>query len=259
MAAWDSGSAYEMFMGRWSRQIARIFVDGLHAPVGLQWLDVGCGTGALTASILDTARPTSIDGVDASAAFIGKARESLGGAATFHIGSGDELPFAVPTFDLVVSGLALNFMPDPARALTEWARVTRPGGRVGVYVWDYAGRMGFLRAFWDGVATLDPEGAQQDQAERFAICKPDVLASTFDSVGLHQVDVDSIEIVTRFADFDDYWQPFLSGVGPAGTYVAGLDSADRDRLASRLEETLVGSADGSIELPARAWTAIGSV
>lgn len=248
-----------MFMGRWSREVAAIFVASLEADPGLRWLDVGCGTGALTSSILDIAEPDSVEGVDASAAFVDQAEKRLTGLATFHVASGDDLPFESAMFDIVVSGLALNFMPDPESALVEWARVTRPGGRIAVYVWDYRERMGFLRAFWDAVANLDPEGAQQDQAERFAICRPEVLASTFDTVGLKDVDVGSVEISTRFTDFNDYWQPFLSGVGPAGMYVAGLRSEGRDRLAARLHESLAVANDGSIDLPARAWTAVGTV
>jgi SAM-dependent methyltransferase len=257
--AWDSGSAYEMFMGRWSRQVASIFVAALEADPGLRWLDVGCGTGALTASIVDLARPVAVDGVDASPAFIEEAQRALSGAVEFQVASGEVLPFPASTFDFVVSGLALNFMPEPARALVEWARVARPGGRVAVYVWDYAGRMGFLREFWDVVAKLDPAGALQDQAERFTICRPDVLASAFVGAGLSDVDVSSIEISTHFTSFDDYWQPFLAGVGPAGAYLSGLTAAERARLAAALEQALTPDDDGSIELPARAWTAGGTV
>lgn len=246
-------------MGRWSRQIASIFVAALGADPGLRWLDVGCGTGALTQAIVDLAGPITVDGVDASPGFLEEARRSELGPATFHIASGDELPFPSSTFDFVVSGLALNFMPDPARALLEWARVARPGGRVAVYVWDYAGRMGFLRQFWDTVAGLDPIGAREDQAERFSICRPDVLASAFVAAGLSDVDVSSIEISTHFTSFDDYWQPFLAGVGPAGAYTTGLTVAEQARLASALEDALPFGEDGSIDLPARAWTAGGTV
>lgn len=255
---WDSGSKYERFMGRWSRRIASTFVADLETDAGLRWLDVGCGTGALTASILDLAEPASVDGVDASAAFIDEAANRLGDAANFHVASGDVLPFTNRMFDMVVSGLALNFMPDPTRALTEWIRVLEPSGRLAVYVWDYGGGMGFLRTFWDVVASIDSAGGPFE-AERFAICEPGALAATFDAVGLREVDVGSIEIETAFTNFDDYWGPFLSGVGPAGAYVAGLNRDDRHELVTRLQEALVTSDDGSIELSARAWTATGSI
>jgi SAM-dependent methyltransferase len=258
VAQWDSpGTAYESFMGRWSRRVAATFVADLSMPPGLGWLDVGCGTGALTGAILDLAEPASVDGVDASAAFVEKAMSTLGDRAAIRVGSGDALPFDDDSFDVVVSGLALNFMPDPQTALVEWRRVARPGALIAVYVWDYAGRMGFLRAFWDVVATLDPHGARQDQAERFAICRPDALEDAFETSGLHDVVTGAVEIVTRFRDFDDYWLPFLDGVGPAGAYLASIDAPSRERLSARLRETLAGESQAGFELPARAWTATG--
>lgn len=257
MAGWDSGVAYDAFMGRWSRLVARQFITALEMGPGLRWLDVGCGTGALTETILDTADAGAVHGIDLSPAFVELADERLAGRAQFQVASGAATPFEDGEFDVVVSGLALNFMPDAQEALAEWRRVVRPGGVVGAYVWDYSGRMGFLRAFWDSVEKMSPETSGGEQAERNQICKPERLHSAFEAAGLSEVDVGHIEITTRFDDFEDFWRPFLLGVGPAGSHLAGLDEAARTRLATHLEQSLSKGPDGSIELPARAWTASG--
>ena len=257
MVGWDSGVAYDAFMGRWSRLVAKEFLTALGMAPGLRWLDVGCGTGALTETILDTSDAHSVHGIDLSPAFVELAGDRLAGRARFHVASGAATPFEDGDFDVVVSGLALNFMPDAQEALTEWRRVVRPGGVVGVYVWDYSERMGFLRAFWDAVGRVSTETSDGEQAERNQICKPERLHRAFEAVGLSEVDVGHIEIITRFDDFDDFWRPFLLGVGPAGSHVADLDEAARSRLASHLEQSLSKGPDGSIELPARAWMASG--
>ena len=257
MTGWDSGVAYDTFMGRWSRLVARQFITALDMAPGLRWLDVGCGTGALTETILDTADARSVHGIDLSSAFIELAEERLAGRAHFHVASGAATPFEDGDFDVVVSGLALNFMPDAQGALVEWRRIVRPGGVVGVYVWDYSGRMGFLRAFWEAVGKVSHETSAGGQTERNHICKPDRLHSAFEAAGLSGVNVGHIEIVTRFACFEDFWRPFLLGVGPAGSHVADLDEAARSRLATNLEQSLPKGPDGSIELPARAWMASG--
>lgn len=244
-------------MGRWSRLVATAFIDGLDREPGARWLDVGCGTGALTEAIVDRAGARSVYGVDTSPAFIDLAAERLDGRAELKVASGEELPFQDGQFDVVVSGLALNFMPDPHAALSEWRRVLSPDGLVSVYVWDYEGRMGFLRVFWDAVASLDSESRQSEQSERNQICSPSPLRNAFLKAGLKDVTVGHIEVVTRFVDFQDFWRPFLHSVGPAGSHVAGLDEEGTQRLAARLEESVATKPDGSIELPARAWTASG--
>jgi SAM-dependent methyltransferase len=246
-------------MGRWSRVVAVRFVEMLDRPSGLRWLDVGCGTGALSEAILDSGAPQSVVGIDPAEAFVDLGRKRLGARAELHVGSGDRIPFEDGEFDVVVSGLALNFMPDTGAALAEWRRLVKPGGSIGAYVWDYAERMGFLRAFWDAAAAVDPASAGLDQAERFKICDPDALRAAFDGAGLSHIQTGSLEITTRFADLEDFWQPFLSGQGPAGGYVATLDQSHRDLLRTQLEVSLPRTGDGSIELPARAWTVIGFV
>lgn len=245
-------------MGRWSRLVARRFVDWLDVPPRSRWLDVGCGTGALTATIAMIARPSSLAAIDPSAEFIGAARDNLGEGVDLRVGDAQLLPFAPNEFDASVSGLALNFVPNPLRAVEEMARVTVPSGAVAAYVWDYAEGMEMIRRFWDAAAELDPAAAALDEAIRFPLCRPARLENLWDEAGLGAVAVAPIEIDTTFADFDEYWRPFLGEQGPAPSYVATLSESDRRRLAARLREELP-TADGRIELPARAWAVRGSV
>ena len=251
MDRWDGGNDYDLFMGRWSRAVASEFVAGLAQDRCLRWLDVGCGTGALTDVIISDAEPSAVAGVDPSAHFIEAAVQRLGEQVDLRISGGGQLPFADGAFDVVVSGIALNFIPDPVGALEEWKRVVRPDGVVGVYVWDYADGMEFLRVFWDTVLDLDPPAMDLDEGRRFPICEPDALLAAFDEAGFANPITSSIEVATCFGSFDDYWRPFLAGQGPAPTYVANLDPSSREVLRQRLRQAL--EADGSIELTARAW------
>ena len=157
----------------------------------------------------------------------------------------------------MVSGLVLNFVPDLGAALAEMLRVTRPGGVVAGYVWDYAGGMELIRRFWDAAIELDPAARGLDEGIRFPICAPGPLQRAFESAGLAGVEVRPIDVPTVFRDFDDYWTPFLSGVGPAPGYAAALDPARRDALRERLDATLPREPDGRIALTARAWAVRG--
>jgi SAM-dependent methyltransferase len=253
---WASGDAYERYIGRWSRLIAAEVVGRLSVPPGLRWLDVGCGTGEATRVVLERGAPAEVVGVDPSEGFLAYAKRSLP-AATFEMASATGLPFVDGDFDVALSGLVLNFVPEPDRAAAEMARVTRPGGTVAAYVWDYAGGMGMIRAFWDAAAELDPAAASADQAELFPLCKPEPLRALFAGAGVAQVRVDPVEVETRFRDFDDYWTPFLGGQGPAPSYAMSLPAEARDALRERLRARLPYEADGSIALTARAWLVRG--
>lgn len=257
MDRWDWSSDYEGFMGRWSRLVAAQFVRAIDGRRGLRWLDVGCGTGALLHTIRDLASPMQLAGVDPSPEFADAARARLRGQADVRVAGGEDLPFVDDAFDLVVSGLVLNFIPDPLAAVREWKRVARPGGVVSAYVWDYSDGMEFLRYFWDAVVELDPAAAGFDEGVRFPTCQPDRLQDLFDDAGLSAVESGSVWINTVFRDFDDYWAPFLSGQGPAPGYVAELGDSQRSRLADRLRSSLGGTSNGAIELRARAWTVAG--
>lgn len=258
--AWDSGEAYERYVGRWSRLVARAFVEWLKPPAQASWADVGCGTGALTSTILDLCRPAAVSGVDASAQFIERARSRVNDARVrFETGDATGLPWADASFELAVSGLVLNFVPAHEAMVREMARVTKQAGTVGLYVWDYADGMQMIRAFWDTAAEVHPEGVASDEAKRFPICQPDALRVVFEKAGLTGVDTTSIEIETIFADFDDYWIPFLGKSGPAPAYLASLSEASREAIRSRLQARLSAGADGAIAMRARAWAVRGTV
>jgi SAM-dependent methyltransferase len=240
-------------MGRWSRQVASPFLAWLDIPAGRKWLDVGCGTGTLCAAIADRCSPSSVAGVEPSEGFLPTARENLAGRAVLHEGSATAIPVGDAAVDVVVSGLVLNFIPDPRAALAEMARVTAKGGTIAAYVWDYAGKMELMRFFWDAAVELDPGAANLDEGARFPLCRPDALVSLFSSAGLKRAEVKPIDVATRFSSFDDYWQPFLGGQGPAPAYAMSLDETARARLRDRIRERLPIEANGSILLNARAW------
>ncbi len=245
--AWTAGGAYETYMGRWSALVAEQFLRRLAVPGGKRWLDVGCGTGVLTDAI-QKRRPRLVVGIDPSAGFLSAARARRAGV--FVRGDARALPVRDNSFDAVVSGLALNFVPGPAAAIAEFERAAAPGATVAAYVWDYADGMGMLRTFWDAAVELNPAAAELDEGRRFPLCHPEVLARLW--AGLHEVTVAAVDVDTTFADFDDYWTPFLSGQGPAPGYVATLDDQRRDALRDLLRERLTGTG-----LTARAWMVRG--
>ncbi|WP_328908084.1 class I SAM-dependent methyltransferase [Streptomyces sp. NBC_00234] len=254
---WAVGDAYERYMGRWSRPVAEGFVAWLNCGDGLRWLDVGCGTGALTTAVASRCRPRNVVGLDRSSAFVVAARDAVPASASFVVADALSLPMRDETFDMAVSGLALNFLPDPGAAVTEWARVVRPGGLVAAYVWDYAEGMAFLRHFWDTAVAVDPSAASLDEGRRFPFCRPDPLRTLWMEAGLVEVAVAPIEVPMVFADFADFWEPFMAGQGPAPGYVAALAPATRDGLRDKLSETVPRRSDGSIALTSRAWTVRG--
>jgi ubiquinone/menaquinone biosynthesis C-methylase UbiE len=256
---WVNGDLYEGYMGRWSRRVAREFIQWLAVPAKGQWLDVGCGTGALSHTILQLAEPTQIKGIDRSEGFVNFARARVQGEQVhFDVGDAETLKDETETFDAVVSGLVLNFIPHPEIALAEMTRVTRSGGVVAVYIWDYAEGMQFIRHFFDAAVALDAEAVEHDEGPRFPICHPEALRQLFEVTGLKDVEVRPIEVPTVFRDFDDYWSPFLAGVGPAPAYTMSLSEEHRAALREQIRAGLPFNSDGSIPLIARAWAARGT-
>lgn len=254
----DAAAGYEAFMGRWSRALAPQFVAWLAVAPQQRWLDVGCGTGALAAAILQGAAPRELWGVDSAEEYIEYARRALPEErCRFMVGDAQSLPNGLGSFDATVSGLTINLVPDPSRALAEMIRVTRPGAVIGAYVWDFASGMQLLRFLWDAAAELDAAAKSLDQAQRDPICKPDRLHALFSGAGLGEVDMQALEILTVLRDFDDYWGPLEAGLGYAPGYVASLPPAQRHSLRERLRSRLAKRADGSIPLMARAWAIRG--
>jgi SAM-dependent methyltransferase len=252
---WRSGAAYEGYMGRWSRLVAAELLGRLDVEPGSRWLDVGCGTGALTSTILARDPTARVTGIDSAEGLVEHARGNVAG--TFVVGDAQALPFEDDAFDAAVSGLVLNFVPEPARAVAEMTKVVRAGGVVAVYVWDYSEGMEFIRRFFDAAIAVDPAAEELDEGLRFPLCHPGPLRELFVAAGVADVEVLPIVVPTVFRDFDDFWQPFLGGQGPAPAYVTSLDEERRAALRERLRVRLPIAADGSIALTARAWTAIG--
>lgn len=255
---WASGDAYERYVGRWSRLVAREFLAWLSVPLGGDWLDVGCGTGALSQTILQIAAPAHVKGIDRSDDFISNAQERVkDNRAQFGVGDAQALTEKSASFDAAVSALALNFFPQPNDAVSEMARVVKPGGIVAAYVWDYAGKMELMRHFWDAASALDPNAHELDEARRFPLCQPEALTELFQRVGLQHVEARAIDIATEFKDYDDYWSPFLGGQGPAPGYAMSLGEDKRVSLEERIRAGLPFAPDGSISLVARAWAVRG--
>jgi SAM-dependent methyltransferase len=258
MDTWAAGRLYEPYVGRWSRLVAEEFVAWLQPSSNWEWLDVGCGTGALTEVLLRGAYPCYVTGVDSSAGFIDHARSRITDPrATFRIADAQSLPADFSHFDAAVSGLLLNFVPQPIIALHEMVRAVRPGGLVAAYVWDYADKMKMMRCFWDAAVALDPAAAELDEARRFPLCAPGPLRELFAEGGLAEVQVRAIDVCTQFRNFNEYWNPFLGGQGPAPAYAISLSERNRNALRDKIHASLPIAANGSIKLLARAWAIRG--
>jgi len=256
---WAAGNLYEPYVGRWSRLVAREFVQWLEVPIQSAWLDVGCGTGALTATILHDQQPRCIWAIDPSSPFIEYAKAHHDDPrVTCNVADAQSLPVRSASVDVAVAGLVINFVANPALAVREMARAVVEGGRVGAYVWDYAGKMELMRYFWDAAVALNPDGQHLDEGRRFPLCDPTALVALLNQAQLRDVSARAIDVPTVFRDFDDYWQPFLGGQGPAPGYAMSLSEQARSALRERIRETLPVARDGSISLIARAWAVRGT-
>lgn len=251
--AWSMGQSYEHYMGRWSRKIGAEFLRWLEAPPQADWLEIGCGTGALTEAILAQAAPRSILATDRSADFAAHTRQAIADSRVeVKVADAQALPSGDATVDVVTSALVLNFVPDPVGALIEMRRVLRPGGLLSFYVWDYpGGGMGFIDAFWKAATRLDAAAGALDEGARFPFCTEAGLRALCADAGLAQPRMEAIEVVTEFSDFEAFWHPFSLGAGPAPGYCQSLSDPQRAQLKQSLAATLAGS--GPIRLPARAW------
>jgi len=257
--SWESGDPYEYYMGRWSRLVAHLFIDWLSPSSGLNWLDIGCGSGALSEVIISNHKPAALTAIDQSKGFVNIAQKRLGSRAKCRVGNALSLPLEESSVNITVSGLVLNFIPEPEKALSEMRRVTNVGGMVAVYVWDYAGKMDFLRYFWDAAVELKPDALSLHESRRFQDSNAATLKRLFENAGLVDIETSSIEIATHFKDFDDYWKPFLGGQGPAPSFVMSLDEAKKNKLRKTLKARLPFGPDGAISMTARAIAAKGRI
>jgi trans-aconitate methyltransferase len=256
---WGGGGAYESYMGRWSARLAERFVAWLRVPPGQRWLDVGCGTGALSGAILDACGPSAVVGIEPSDGLRAAAAERLPDSR-FTVVAGDaaDLATASPPFDAVVSNLVLNFVPRPPAIARVMLDATSPGGLTAACVWDYAGGLEFVRLFWDVASSLDNAAAELDEGKRFPLCAPGPLGELFTEAGFVDVETDRITIPTVFHDFDDFWEPFTLGQGPAPGYVTSLPPDRRERLRRALMDRAKQESDGRVVLEASAWAVRGT-
>lgn len=243
--------AYDRFMGRYSQLLAPQMADLVDIRPGQRALDVGCGPGALTATLVERLGPGAVTAVDPSTPFVDAARERHPGVDVRQA-SAEALPFPDDAFDIVAAQLVVHFMADPIAGIGEMARVTRDGGTVAACVWDHAGALGPLGTFWRVARELDP--AVVDES-RLPGARAGHLAALFQAAGLHDVSEVTLRADRQHPTFEDWWGPFEHGVGPAGAYVATLDADRRSVLRDHCRRTL---GDGPFTVAARAWAARGT-
>jgi SAM-dependent methyltransferase len=245
--------SYDRFMGRYSGSLAAEFAAFAGVEPGMRVLDVGCGPGALSTALVDLVGVGNVVGADPSEPFVEACRARLG--IEVERADAEELPFPDGAFDAALAQLVVNFMADANAGVREMARVTRPGGTVAACLWDYGGGMQMLRMFWDAAVELDPErGGRADEAG-MKYMREGELAALWREAGLEDVRDGTIEARAAYADFDDFWEPFTLGVGPAGAFVATLDEDGRAKLRGALRERV--DEDGPFELSAKAWAVSG--
>ena len=246
-------------MGRWSRLAALEFLGWLKPEPMLHWLDLGCGTGVLTTAILERANPGSILACDPSESLLELARERIRDQRTvFKVASADDISIPSHGLNAFVSGLVLNFIADPKAAIEIIVRTMARDGVVAAYVWDYSEGMELLRVFWDAASDLDANAANLDEGKRFPTCAPDPLRTLFQSVGLREVEVASLQVTALFESFSDYWEPFLGATGPAPSYVNSLRPEEQRQLKENLRARLSPDGDDGFTLAAKAWAVRGT-
>jgi SAM-dependent methyltransferase len=246
-----SAAAYGRYMGRYSEQLAGQFAALAAPKPGGRALDVGCGPGALSAELVQRLGASAVSAVDPSPSFVEAIQQRLPGVDV-RSAVVEHLPFADGYFDVALAQLVVHFMTDPVAGLQEMARVTRADGVVGACVWDHGGGTGPLSMFWRAVRDLDPEASDESG---LAGARSGHLVELFEQAGLHRTEQHTLTVAVDYADFDEWWEPFTFGVGPAGNYVAGLSSARCAELRAHCAEL---APPAPFTITASAWTALGT-
>ena len=242
--------AYNRFMGRYSEPLAPRLADFAEVAAGQRALDVGCGPGALTAELVRRLGPAAVAAVDPSESFVAAAQDRYPGVGVVR-GAAEHLPFGDRAFDAVLAQLVVHFMEEPVVGLREMARVTREDGVVAACVWDHAGGQGPLGLFWKAARALDPGVEDESQ---LAGAREGHLTELLRAAGLNEIRERGLSVSVEHPSFDDWWEPFTTGVGPAGSYAAGLDATPQARLRERCREMLPAAP---FVVTALAWTARG--
>jgi SAM-dependent methyltransferase len=217
---WNDAAGYETYVGHWSRSVAPRFLDWLELSTGLRWLDVACGTGAVTAAILERFNPEEVVGLDASSDYLASAQASCRHRRVrFVVGDACVLSFPSTSFDVSVSGLALNFTASD-RALAEQHRVVRPGGMIAAYVWDYAGEYEFARRFWNAALSIDPRAAAYDPGRKATICHEQNLRDALVAVGCTGIETRVFDDSGEFPSREAYWHAFDGRQGSTFEYLS---------------------------------------
>jgi SAM-dependent methyltransferase len=253
-----SADAYDRWVGRYGPSLAAELVAFADVKPGMLALDVGCGPGALTTALVEVLGAENVAAVDPSEPFVEAARARLPGVE-IRVAPAEKLPFMDDRIDVVLSQLVVNFMTDAEAGVREMARVAKPGGTVASCVWDYAGGMTLIRAFWDAAREVDPEGgAAADESVTMRYCSEDGLAALWREAGLERVRTAALTARAAYDGFETLWEPLPTGIAPAGAFTAALDDTGRAALHDAYKRRL-GVGDGPFELTARAWAVAGRV
>ena len=251
-----SAANYDRLVGRYSAALAAALVVVRRGRAGMRALDVGCGPGALTAELASRLGPAAVSAAEPSEPFAQACRSRVPGVDVV-VAPAESLPFGDAVFDVALSQLVVNFMTDAETGVGAMARVTRPGGLVAACVWDYAGEMTLLRAFWDAAREVEPSrGAAADEGVVMRWCREGELASLWRDVGLHDVRAGPLVVTASYTDFEDLWAPLPTGIAPSGAFCASLSDDRRAALHDAYRRRL-GVGDGPFELTARAWAVAG--
>ena len=245
-----AADAYDRFMGRYSRLLSPRLADFAGIAVGQRVLDVGCGPGALILELVARVGAASVSAVDPSEPFVTAARERFP-EVDVRVAAAEALPFPDGVFDAALAQLVVHFMADPVAGLSQMRRVTRAGGVIAACVWDHAGGRGPLGVFWDAARALDSELTDESELPG---AREGHLSELFAAAGLRDITDAALDVSIEHPTFEDWWEPYTEGVGPAGAYVASLDEKRRDELRERCRSLL---PDPPLELTVRAWAARG--